>query len=50
MLIKKLKETNPLVDQNILKSIHNVSLDTMISYKQKGTVHSFLDEYDNPNS
>jgi tRNA(Ile)-lysidine synthase TilS/MesJ len=50
MLIKKLKETNPLVDQNILKSIHNVSLDTMISYKQKGTVHSFLDEYDDPNS
>ncbi|MCR5390047.1 MAG: ATPase [Lachnospiraceae bacterium] len=50
MLIKKLKETNPLVDQNILKSIHNVSLDTMISYKQKGTVHSFLDEYDGPNS
>lgn len=47
MLIKKLKETNPLVDQNILKSIHNVSLDTMISYKKKGTVHSFLDEYDN---
>ena len=50
MLIKKLKETNPLVDQNILKSIHNVSLDTMISYKKHGNLHSFLDEYDKPNS
>lgn len=45
-LIKKLKKDNPTIETNIFNSIHNVSLDTLISYKQKGEVHSFLDTYD----
>ncbi|WP_455714356.1 tRNA 2-thiocytidine biosynthesis TtcA family protein [Anaerosporobacter sp.] len=45
-LIKKLKRDNPTIETNIFNSIHNVSLDTLISYKQKGVEHSFLDTYD----
>lgn len=45
-LIKKLKKDNPTIETNIFNSIHNVSLDTLISYKQKGVEHSFLDTYD----
>lgn len=45
-LIKKLKKDNPTIETNIFNSIHNVSLDTLISYKQKGEIHSFLDTYD----
>lgn len=44
-LIKELKKVNKDVEMNIFNSIHNVKLDTLISYKQKGTDHSFLDEY-----
>jgi len=44
-LIKELKKTNKDVEMNIFNSIHNVKLDTLISYKQKGIEHSFLDEY-----
>lgn len=35
-LIKKLKETNPFVEGNIFKSVENVNLETIISYKQGG--------------
>jgi tRNA 2-thiocytidine biosynthesis protein TtcA len=45
-LIKRLKKDNPTIETNIFNSIHNVSLDTLISYKQKGVQHSFLDNYD----
>lgn len=48
-LIKKLKKDNPTIEMNIFNSIHNVSLDTLISYKQKGVEHSFLDHYDDEN-
>lgn len=44
-LIKQLKKTNKDVELNIFNSIHNVKLDTLISYKQKGIEHNFLDEY-----
>ena len=44
-LIAALKKTNPAVEANIFKSMENVSLDTVIRYKHKGQVHSFLDEY-----
>ena len=44
-LIKKLKETNPNVEANIFSSIHNVKLDTLISYKLKGKEYSFLDNF-----
>lgn len=39
-LIADLKKINPDIEHNIFKSIHNVKLDTFISYKQKGTEHS----------
>ncbi len=45
-LIKKLKEINPFVEANIFKSPENVSLSTVICYKDKnGKKHHFLDEY-----
>lgn len=44
-LIHEMKKTNKDVEMNIFNSIHNVKLDTLISYKQKGIEHSFLDEY-----
>ena len=46
-LIKELKKVNPDVEQNLFKSLHNVSLDTLIGYKQDGEEHSFLDKFKN---
>ena len=46
-LIKQIKKQNPDVEQNLFKSLHNVSLDTLIGYKQEGTQHSFLDKFKN---
>lgn len=44
-LIKDLKRVNPDIEANIFNSIHNVKLDTFISYKHKGIEHSFLEEF-----
>ncbi|MCR4841774.1 MAG: tRNA 2-thiocytidine biosynthesis protein TtcA [Eubacterium sp.] len=44
-LIKALKDTNPFVESNIFKSVENVHLDTVISYKSRGEKHSFLEDY-----
>lgn len=44
-LIKNLKEINPFVEANIFKSVENVCLDAVISYKKDGKTHSFLDKY-----
>ncbi len=44
-LIAKMKETNPYVDSNIFRSVENVCLDTIITYKKKGVRYNFLDEY-----
>ena len=44
-IIKELKKINPYIESNIFKSMENVNLDTVISYKHKGERHSFLDEY-----
>ncbi len=44
-LIAQLKKSNPDIEHNIFKSIHNVKLDTFISYKQNGTEHSFLEQF-----
>lgn len=49
-LIKEMKEINPFVEANIFKSVENVCLDTVISYKKNGKVHSFLDEYKEKNN
>lgn len=45
-LIKQLKESNPFIESNIFRSVENVHLDTIIAYKEKGVVHSFLERYD----
>lgn len=46
-LISRLKEENPQVETNIFRSIHNVRLTDIISYKDEdGKVHSFLDRFD----
>ncbi len=45
-IIKKLKELNPTVESNIFRSMENVNLNTLISYKKDGKVVHFLDNYD----
>ncbi len=45
LLIKELKKVNPDIESNIFNSIHNVKLDTFISYKKNGVEHSFLEEF-----
>ena len=45
-LIEELSKTNPQIKNNIFKSIHNVSLDTLPGFKTKGGKHSFLDNYE----
>ena len=45
-LLKRLRRDNPDIEKSIFNSIHAVSLDTMVGYKSKGVLHSFLDDYD----
>lgn len=47
-LIAELKKINPQVEKNIFRSVENVNLSTIIAYKERGTVHNFLDDYDAP--
>lgn len=44
-LIKKLKQTNPNIDMNIFRSIHNVNLGTIIGYRIGKDKINFLDNY-----
>ena len=44
-LIKQLKQNYSNIDINIFRSVQNVNLDTIISYKKDGKIHSFLDDY-----
>lgn len=46
-LIHKLEKEEPQIVNNILKSMSNVSLSMVLSYKDRtGVKHDFLDEYD----
>lgn len=45
-LIANLRRINPKVDINIFRSVENVNLDTIISYKRGDEVHHFLDDYE----
>jgi len=45
-LIKELTKTNPEVEANIMSSMENVYLDSVISYTKDGIFHSFMDDYD----
>ena len=46
-LIAELKKKNPFIENNIFKSVENVSLNTVIAYKKDGIKHHFLDDYEN---
>lgn len=45
-LIKKFRATNPHIEMNIFKSVHNVNLDTIIGYHNKSINYHFLDDYE----
>lgn len=46
-LIAQLAEKDPVIEANIFKSVQNVSLHSIIAYKDNtGERHSFLDEYE----
>ena len=45
-LIRELTQENEFVEKNIFRSVENVNLATIISYKDEGKVHHFLDDYD----
>lgn len=44
-LIKNLKNVYDNVDINIFRSVQNVNLDTLISYRKGENIHHFLDDY-----
>lgn len=48
-LIAALREENPQVEMNIFRSVHNVRLDRIISYKDENGTHSILEKYDENN-
>ena len=45
-LIKKLKQDYDKVDMNIFRSVENVNLSTIISYKDGDKIYHFMDGYD----
>ena len=45
-LIAELKKTNPSVEANIFRSMENVPLNKILSWKLHGEKHSFLEKYD----
>ncbi len=44
-LIKKFRQTNPSIDMNIFRSVHDVNLSTIIGYHDKEKTYNFLDDY-----
>lgn len=44
-LIKRLKEVNPDVEENIFRSVENVDLDMVVAYKQNGEKYHFLEKF-----
>ena len=46
-LIAKIKETNPVADDNIFRSVHNVNLSQIVGWRNadKEELHSFLEKY-----
>lgn len=45
-IIRSLAQKDACIEGNIFKSVENVCLDTVISYKKDGVKHHFLDDYD----
>lgn len=46
MLLKQLREKDPVVDINIFRSVENVNLQTIISYHRGDEYHHFLDDFE----
>ena len=46
LLIRRLSETNPNLENSIFNALHAVCLDTFPGYKSHGVEHSFLDHYE----
>lgn len=44
-LIKRFRQTNPNIENNIFKSVHNINLNTIIGYHDEETQYHFLDQY-----
>ena len=44
-LLKRLRQDNPVLEQNIFGALHNVQLDTLVAWKHQGVEHSFLDAF-----
>lgn len=44
-MIREMKKVNPQVESNIFRSVENVNIDTVISYKKDGVKHNFLESY-----
>ena len=36
----------PCIEENIFSAIYNLQLETMVGWKSKGQIYSFLDRYD----
>ena len=45
VLIKKFRQTNPHIEMNIFKSVHNVNLETIIGYHDSKKEYNFLEDY-----
>lgn len=45
-VIKYLRTLNPNIDDNIFRSLKNANIDALLGYRQDGTLHSFLEDYD----
>lgn len=45
-IIKHLRTLNPNIDDNIFRSLKNANIDALLGYRQDGTLHSFLEDYD----
>lgn len=48
-LIAEIKKTNPSVDDNLFRSVHNVNLASIVGFRDSdsGEKHSYLENYDN---
>lgn len=46
MLIKALRKDNPLIEDSLFNSVHNVTINTFAGYKIGKEKHSFLENYD----
>ena len=45
-LIRQLAAKDPVIENNIFRSVENVNLSTVIAFKKDGVKHHFLDTYD----